>query len=207
MSWIAIIDYGMGNLRSVQKAIQKAGGDARIVAEPSGLAGASKFVLPGVGAFRDAIERLRSAGFDKPLIKAASDGTPLLGICLGLQLLFDISHEDGQHKGLGIIPGQVVRFKFDETAGPKLAVPHMGWNRIIWSGSCPFLAGLENGTYVYFCHSYYVVPADESVVCTRTGYGLNFVSSIRRDNLFAVQFHPEKSQSAGLQILKNFVAI
>ncbi|MBI5723864.1 MAG: imidazole glycerol phosphate synthase subunit HisH [Planctomycetes bacterium] len=207
MSWIAIIDYGMGNLRSVQKALQRAGGDARIIASPAGLAGAEKIVLPGVGAFRDAIGRLRSAGFDKPLIQAASGGAPFLGICLGLQLLFDVSFEDGRHAGLGIIPGQVVRFDFSSLVGQRLAVPHMGWNRISWNGSCPFLAGLEDGQYVYFCHSYYVVPRDEPVVCTKTEYGLNFTSSICRGNLFATQFHPEKSQSAGLQIMRNFVGL
>lgn len=203
---IAIVDYGMGNLRSVQKAIEKAGGDARIVARPADLANAQKVVLPGVGAFRDAIDRLHSLSLVEPLVKAARDGTPFLGICLGLQLLFDVSYEDGQYTGLGILPGKVVRFAFDNaTMGTSLRIPHMGWNQIRWNGDCPLFKGIESGAYVYFAHSYHVAPIDGSVTATTTDYGYAFTSSVWRGNLFGTQFHPEKSQAVGLRMLRNFV--
>jgi len=198
---IGIIDYEIGNLRSVQRAIQRVGGRASLVRTPGELARADKIVLPGVAAFGDAIDQLRSQKLVEPLIEAIRSGTPYLGFCLGLQLLFDVSHEDGTHQGLGIFPGQVVRFDLD-----SLAVPHMGWNQIFWRRAVPMLDGLENGDYVYFAHSYRVVPADDSVVATTTQYGDEFVSAVWRDNIFATQFHPEKSQAVGLKIMENFVA-
>lgn len=203
---IAVVDYGMGNLRSVQKALEKAGGDARIVHSPADLARADKIVLPGVGAFRDAIARLKASGMAEPLVAAARGGTPFMGICLGLQMLFEVSYEDGEHGGLGIFPGQVVRFDFAKLSqSPALRVPQMGWNQITWDRSIPLLAGVPEGAYVYFAHSYYVVPADQRVTATVTHYGYPYASAIWKDNVFATQFHPEKSQAVGLTILKNFV--
>lgn len=205
---IAIVDYGMGNLRSVQKALQRVGGDARIVSAPEELARATKIVLPGVGAFGEAMQRLRSQRLAEPLVRSAGDGTPFLAICLGLQLLFEVSHEGGEHAGLGVLAGQVVRFEFDpRQRGQDLPVPHMGWNALSWSRPCPILSGLQSGEYAYFAHSYHVVPREQAVVCTTTEYGRAFVSSVWRDNVFAAQFHPEKSQAAGLRMLENFVSL
>ena len=205
---IAIVDYGMGNLRSVAKALQRAGGDVRIVQTPSQLAGAEKVVLPGVGAFGQAMDRLRSRRLAVPLVRAADSGTPFLGICLGLQLLFDVSYEAAEHTGLGILAGKVVRFVFDpKVTGQDLSVPHMGWNSLHWSSRCPLFHGLNSGAYAYFAHSYYVVPLDSDVTCTATEYGYWFTSSIWRGNVFAVQFHPEKSQAVGLTMLENFVKL
>lgn len=197
---IAIIDYGMGNLRSVQKAFEKVGYAARITNEPDHLAQASKIVLPGVGAFEDAISELRRRNLVRPILAAIDAGKPFLGICLGLQLLFDTSYEGGRHQGLGVIPGEVVRFDLP----PGYKVPHMGWNELRIRRSAPLLSGLSDGTHAYFVHSYYVVPRDSDVIATETDYGVPFVSMIWRDNLMATQFHPEKSQSAGLTMLKNF---
>jgi len=203
---IAIVDYGMGNLRSVQKAVQRVGGDAQIVQTPAELARGQKIVLPGVGAFRDAVARLREQNLDEPILRAAREGTPLLGICLGLQMLFDVSYEDGEHLGLGLFPGKVVRFQFPPGAtGRAPRVPHMGWNQIRWDRPCPLLDGVDGGAFVYFAHSYHVVPVDAELTCTRTQYGCDFTSSVWRDNVFATQFHPEKSQAVGLKILENFV--
>jgi glutamine amidotransferase len=202
---IAIVDYGMGNLRSVQKGLERVGAQARIVTEPDEILRADKVVLPGVGAFRDAIAHLQERGFVEPLQEVIRAGRPFLGICLGLQLLFDVSYEDGEYAGLGVVPGRVVRFDFSgmpEAAGLK--VPHMGWNALEWTAPCPLLRGLESGEYFYFVHSYYVEPSDREVACGRCGYGFDFTAMIWRDNLFATQFHPEKSQRAGLAILQNF---
>jgi imidazole glycerol-phosphate synthase subunit HisH len=205
---IAIIDYGMGNLGSVHKALEKFAPDVRIVQSPRELARAEKIVLPGVGAFRDAIERLRASGMAEPIVSAVRDGTPLLGICLGLQMLFDVSYEDGEHRGLGIIPGKVLRFDFSNLpADRRLRVPQMGWNQIRWDRDVPILRGIGQDAYVYFCHSYYAAPADASVTATRTDYGIDYTSSVWRDNLYAVQFHPEKSQAVGLKMLENFVRL
>ncbi len=203
---IAIIDYGMGNLRSVAKAIERVGGQARIVAAPEEVDSAEKVILPGVGAFADAMEHLRQRGLVEAVTRAATDGRPMLGICLGLQLLFEVGYEDGEHRGLGVLGGEVVRFDFSALpAGHDLAIPHMGWNDLQWSGENPLLTGLQSGCHVYFVHSYHVVPADASVTATVTDYGYPFTSSIRRGNLFATQFHPEKSQTVGLKMLENFV--
>ena len=200
---IAIIDYGMGNLRSVQKAFEKVGHAALITSEPAEIRRASKVVLPGVGAFEDAIAELRRRKLVAPVLEAIDAQKPFLGICLGLQLLFDVSYENGRHEGLGVIPGEVVRF--DVPA--ELSVPHMGWNQLAIRRKAPILEGVEPGTYFYFVHSYYVVPRDAGVVATETDYPGPFCSMIWRDNLFATQFHPEKSQSAGLAMLANFASL
>jgi glutamine amidotransferase len=205
---IAVIDYGMGNLRSVQKALQRVGGDARLVRTPTALAEADKIVLPGVAAFGDAVAQLRAQGLVEPLVEAVRQGRPYLGFCLGLQLLLDVSYEDGQHTGLGILPGKVVRFEFDEKlSGQRLPIPHMGWNQVQVRRPCPMLDGIESGTFFYFAHSYHVVPIEADAVAATTEYGLEFVSAVWRDNVFATQFHPEKSQSAGLRVLENFVRL
>jgi imidazole glycerol-phosphate synthase subunit HisH len=200
---IAIIDYEMGNLRSVQKAFEHVGHTAVITSDPAVLADAEKIVLPGVGAFCDAIAALRQRKLVEPVRAAIEGGKPFLGICLGLQMLFDKGYEDGEHEGLGILPGEVVRFKVPA----EFKVPHMGWNQLRIRRRPPILNGIEDGAYFYFVHSYYVVPRDESVIATETEYSSPFCSSVWRDNLFAVQFHPEKSQTAGLQLLKNFAEI
>ena len=200
---ITIIDYGMGNLRSVQKAFEKLGVAARITSQPDEIASSERLVLPGVGAFRDAIAELKRLGLVDPIHAHIDSGRPFLGICLGLQLLFDVSYEDGEWEGLGVLPGKVVRF----AEMPGLKVPHMGWNRLLPVHPSPLLAHLPSDPYVYFVHSYYVVPEDESVIATKTDYGIDFVSSVRRGNLFATQFHPEKSQTLGLALLKNFAEV
>jgi imidazole glycerol-phosphate synthase subunit HisH len=203
LSMIAIIDYGMGNLRSVQKAFERAGHSATITNDPAVLADFQKIVLPGVGAFRDAIAALRDRQLVEPIRAAVSSGKPFLGICLGLQLLFDRSFEDGEYDGLGIIAGDVVRFEVP----PEFKVPHMGWNQLHFRRRPPIFSGVEEGAHFYFVHSYYVVPRDESVIATETDYAKPFCSSIWRDNLFATQFHPEKSQADGLRVLKNFAEL
>jgi glutamine amidotransferase len=200
---LAIIDYEMGNLRSVQKGFERVGHEAVITSDPAVLAAARKIVLPGVGAFRDAIAALRERGLVEPIRAAIVAGKPFLGICLGLQLLFDKSFEDGQHEGLGIVPGEVVKFNVP----PEFKVPHMGWNQLSFRRRPPIFAGVDEGAHFYFVHSYFVVPRDPSVVATETEYSQPFCSSIWRDNLFAVQFHPEKSQTSGLRLLKNFAEL
>ncbi len=197
---IAIIDYEMGNLRSVQKAFEKVGHPAVITSDPGVLAAADKVILPGVGAFEDAIAALRSRHLVQPIKEAISAGKPFLGICLGLQLLFDVGYEGGRHEGLGILPGEVVRFDLPH----EYKVPHMGWNRATIRNRPPILAGFDDAPHFYFVHSYYVVPKDSGVIATETDYGGPFCSMIWRDNLFATQFHPEKSQADGLRLLKNF---
>ncbi|MGA2616392.1 MAG: imidazole glycerol phosphate synthase subunit HisH [Thermoguttaceae bacterium] len=200
---IAIIDYGMGNLRSVQKAFEKVGHEAVVTSDAAVLARAAKVVLPGVGAFEDCMAELRSRGLVGPVRAAIDSGRPFLGICLGLQLLFDVSYENGRHPGLGVLRGEVLRFELP----PEYSVPHMGWNQLSIRRPVPLLAGLAEGTFVYFVHSYYVVPEDAEVVATETEYGLSFCSMIWRDNIFATQFHPEKSQADGLRILRNFAEL
>lgn len=200
---IQIIDYGMGNLRSVQKAFEKLGHAAAICTDPRALRDAERVVLPGVGAFRDAIAQVRHQGFVPPLVEHVESGRPLLGICLGLQLLFDVSYEDGEYEGLGVVPGQVVRF----TSEPGLKIPHMGWNGLDVQRPNVLLTGIDSGAHVYFVHSYYVEPRDEQVVAATTTHGRPFVSMIARGNLFATQFHPEKSQQVGLKLLQNFATL
>lgn len=197
---IAIIDYGMGNLRSVQKAIEHTGHETCITQKPADVRRAQGVILPGVGAMRPAMEKLQNLGFIDPIKEAIADRKPFLGICLGFQLLFEKSSEGGDVAGLGILEGTVERFD-----NKNLKVPHMGWNQIkINNPLCPIFNRVKNETNAYFCHSYYVKPKDTSLVVTVTEYGKPFASSIQRGNLFGVQFHPEKSQTVGLQILNNF---
>jgi glutamine amidotransferase len=203
MQSIVIVDYGMGNLRSVQKALEKVGHSALISSDPDQIAGAGKIIVPGVGAFQDAMVRLREADMVAPLVEHIRRGKPFLGICLGLQLLFSKSYEDGEFAGLDLFKGEVVRFP----DRPGLKVPHMGWNQIHIRRCPPVLADIADDTAFYFVHSYYVVPADHEVVATETDYPTPFTSMIWRDNVFATQFHPEKSQRAGLQILHNFATL
>jgi glutamine amidotransferase len=200
---IAIVDYGMGNLRSVQKGFERVGATASISRQPAELERCEKLVLPGVGAFRDCISEVRRLDLVEPIKSHIAAGKPFLGICLGLQLLFDVSFEDGEWPGLGIIPGKVVRFE----VRPELKVPHMGWNRVSTRRLTPLMLGVPNDEHFYFVHSYHVVPADTSVVAATTDYGIEFVSMIARDRLFATQFHPEKSQRHGLQLLANFASL
>ncbi len=202
---IVIIDYGMGNLRSVQKGLEKCGFSARVTDDPKVVENADKLVLPGVGAFKDCMRNLVDGGFVEPIHRHIEAGRPFLGICLGLQLLFSESEEFGAHRGLDVIPGKVVRFPEAMTvAGEELKVPHMGWNRIHLQKTPPDFQGVEEGSFVYFVHSYYVVPDNPEVIATTTEYGITFCSSIWKDNVVACQFHPEKSQQVGLKILKNF---
>jgi glutamine amidotransferase len=200
---LAIIDYQMGNLRSVQKGFEKVGHQAVVTSDPAVLAKASKVVLPGVGAFEDAISELRRRELIEPIRAAIASGKPFLGICLGLQLLFDVGYEGGRHEGLGILRGEVVRFDLPH----EFKVPHMGWNALRFRRRAPILDGLPDGAHCYFVHSYYVVPSDDTVVAAETEYAAPFCSMVWRDNLFATQFHPEKSQSDGLRILKNFAEL
>ena len=200
---IAIIDYEMGNLRSVQKAFERVGHQAVITSDPGMIADARKIVLPGVGAFRDAIAALRARKLVEPIRAAVAGGKPFLGICLGLQLIFDKSYEDGEHEGLGIVAGEVVRFRVPS----DYKVPHMGWNQLHFRRRPRVFDGIDNGAHFYFVHSYYVVPRDEGLIASETEYAEPFCSTIWRENLVAVQFHPEKSQSAGLRLLKNFAEL
>jgi glutamine amidotransferase len=200
---ILIVDYGLANLRSVQKAFEKVGASAVISADPNRLAEADKVVLPGVGAFRDAIARLREGGFVEPITDHIKQGRPFLGICLGLQLLFTTSYEDGVYQGLDLFPGEVVRFN----SVPGLKVPHMGWNQLRIRKPAPIFRDLPADPSVYFVHSYYVKPKDASIIATQTDYPTPFTSAIWIDNVMATQFHPEKSQRVGLAMLKNFAQL
>ena len=268
---IVVVDYGVGNLRNVYKALEAAGAAARVITTPDGLVGAAGIVLPGVGAFGDAAANLRAAGFEAPLLAAVAAGTPLLGICVGMQLLFDESEEMGRHRGLGIIPGRVVRFGSDlpprspslrgnltprppslrenltprppslsgkgednspplvgegsgerwhltpraddspplqgEGLGERLKIPQIGWNQLHHNGTDPLLAGVPDGAYAYFVHSYYCAPDDASHIVATTDYGIYYASVVRRGNVWGIQCHPEKSQAVGLRILRNFVKI
>jgi imidazole glycerol-phosphate synthase subunit HisH len=168
--------------------------------DPAQVQRASKVVLPGVGAFEDAVAELRRRGLVEPVLEAIHSGKPFLGICLGLQLLFDVSYENGRHEGLGVFPGEVVRFDIP----PEYSVPHMGWNQLAIRRRPPVLEGIADSTFFYFVHSYYVVPRDRGIIATETEYPSPFCSMIWRDNVFATQFHPEKSQADGLRVLKNF---
>ena len=202
---IAVIDYGMGNLRSVQKALEKTGHAALVTSSPQAIRNAYALVLPGVGAFRDCIRNLEELNLIDPIVQSVQSGKPFLGICLGLQVLFTESGEFGTTPGLNLIPGRVVRFAQRDTPGAeRLKIPHMGWNTIILRRRVPIFNGVEDGSFFYFVHSYYVIPDDTSAIATTTGYGIEFASSIQKDNIFACQFHPEKSQEVGLRLLKNF---
>ena len=202
---IAIIDYQMGNLRSVQKGFESVGHTAEITSDPNVLAKADKIVLPGVGGFGDAMHELRERGFVDPIRQVIEDRKPFLGICLGLQLLFDRGTEGGDFEGLGILPGTVEKFELPK----EFKVPHMGWNQARFTQRAPIFAGLEDGTHFYFVHSFYAVPSDAAVVAVESEYHEPFCAAIWDEsrNLFATQFHPEKSQADGLQILKNFAEL
>ncbi len=200
---IAIIDYGMGNLRSVQKAMERAGAQAKITQKAEDIAKAAKIILPGVGAMRPAMEKLDALGLIPAVRQAIDAGKPFLGICLGLQLLFEKSNEGGDVNGLGILKGKVERFS---SANQK--VPHMGWNQLkIKKPVNRLFKDIAPLSYAYFCHSYFVNPQDASLAAATTDYGVEFVSAIAVDNIYGVQFHPEKSQAVGLQILGNFNSI
>lgn len=205
---IAIVDYGMGNLRSVQKAVEKVGFTVEVTRSGAKIADAHGVILPGVGAFKDCMENLDHYKLIQPVLRAIAGGKPFLGICLGLQVLFTESQEFGNFPGLDVIKGTVVPFSH-RMADPDneksfLKIPHMGWNVIHKNGSPPLLKNIATESYFYFVHSYHVVPTDPAVVATTTDYGIDFVSSVYQDNIFATQFHPEKSQLPGLEILKNF---
>lgn len=202
---IAVIDYEMGNLRSVQKALERVGAEAVITRDPDVIADAAGAVLPGVGAFGMCMENVRHFGLVEPVRVFIASGRPFLGVCVGMQILFDESEEFGRVAGLGVLPGRVVRFAADPTGARK--VPQMGWNALTIRRRAPHLEGIRDGAEVYFVHSYYPVPADSSVVATTTEYGVEFASSVWKDNVFACQFHPEKSQQVGLKILANFAEL
>nr|MBC8264779.1 imidazole glycerol phosphate synthase subunit HisH [Anaerolineales bacterium] len=197
---IAIIDYGMGNLRSVERAFEYVGAEAVVTAHRETIEAASAVVLPGVGAFGKAMSNLERAGLTDVIRQVIAQGRPFLGICLGLQLLFEESDEMGQHRGLGVFGGQVKRFEID------LKVPQIGWNQIHIQRASPLLDGVADGSYAYFVHSYYVAPADREIVLATTDYEIDYASIIGQGNVFGIQFHPEKSQAVGLRILRNFTA-
>ncbi len=195
---LLLIDYGMGNLRSVSKALERVGFSVKVSSDPEEVKKAEVLVLPGVGAFRDAMENLKKLGLLKEILRHIEKGKPYMGICLGLQLLFERSYEFGETEGFGVLEGEVVLLP------PKVKVPHIGWNQLWRQKPSDLLNGIKEGEYFYFVHSYHVVPKRQDIVLTTTDYGIDFVSSIEYENIFAVQFHPEKSQKAGLRLLENF---
>jgi glutamine amidotransferase len=202
---IAVVDYGMGNLRSVHKALEKVGFTARVTSNPQQIRDASSIVLPGVGAFKDCILNLEKLNLIEPILQSVRSGKPFLGICLGLQVLFSESEEFGKTPGLDVIKGRVVHFSQDDSSPVnRLKIPHMGWNSLSLKKTIPIFDKIEDGSFFYFVHSYYVAPDNTAVTATTTRYGIEFTSSIQKDNIFACQFHPEKSQQVGLQLLKNF---
>jgi glutamine amidotransferase len=196
---IAIVDYGMGNLRSVEKGFLKVGADVSVTSKPRVVDDAHAIVLPGVGAFRDCMRNLKELSLIRPILKGIEKGKPYLGICLGLQVLFTESEEFGMSKGLDIFKGKVVRFPEN-----SLKVPHMGWNTVKIMRRPPILGNIKDEDFFYFVHSYYVLPGDKDLVATTTEYGVTFTSMVWRENIFATQFHPEKSQELGLRILRGF---
>ena len=198
---IVIVDYGMGNLRNVQKGFERVGVEAVLTRSKREIQKASAIVLPGVGAFKDCMANLEKRGLVDLLRQSIESGKPYLGICLGLQILFSESEEFGLHRGLDVVKGKVVKFKPD----PEHKVPHMGWNTVEVVKEIPLLQGIRSGEFFYFVHSYYVVPEDKACVATVTEYGEPFVSSISKGNVFATQFHPEKSHEMGLKILEDFI--
>jgi glutamine amidotransferase len=199
---IAVVDSGSGNLRSVARALERAGGDPVVTADPDAVRRADRLVVPGQGAFRDCVAGLAAGGLDAAVREAIAAGKPYLGICLGLQVLFDESQEHGLSRGLGILAGRVVRFP----ARPGLKVPHMGWNEVTARRDDPLLAGLAAPAYFYFVHSYHAIPADARLTALATDYGGEVCAAVRHENVFATQFHPEKSGAAGLALLARFVA-
>jgi len=204
---VVVVDYDSGNLRSVEKAIESLGARPTVTRDPARVRDAGALVLPGQGAFRDCMSKLEAFGLAGPVRDRIVEGVPFFGICVGYQLLFEESEEFGHCAGLGILRGRVVRFPENLCeAGERLKVPHMGWNRIWKRRDVPVLTPVEDGAYVYFVHSYYPVPEDSEVVATTTRYGVDFASSVARGNLFASQFHPEKSQRVGLAMLRGFLS-
>ena len=203
---IIVVDYGMGNLRSVSKALESLGASVRVSSDPKDVAAADKLILPGVGAFPAAMRELAARRLIDPVRAAIASGRPYLGICLGLQLLFEDSEEGEGAKGLGVLPGRVRRFALSGSSALK--VPHMGWNQVLRDqGECLLLQGIPDGSFFYFVHSYYADPADRAVSALTADYGAPFTAMVCRRNLYATQFHPEKSQAIGLQLLKNFIAL
>lgn len=201
---LAVIDYGAGNLRSVLHALYSLGvPDSCVVRTPHELQGASRIILPGVGAFGAGMDQLRAQSLVQPIQDAAAAGIPILGICLGMQFLFEISDELGSHEGLGLLKGRVTRFP----SQPGLKVPHMGWNQLASVRESPLIAGIAPGSYAYFVHSYYCAPDEDADLLLTSDYGFPFAAAVQRGNLYGVQFHPEKSQRTGLQILANFVEV
>ena len=201
---IAIIDYGMGNLRSVQKSFEAVGAKAIVTSDSKKILSARSVVLPGVGAFKACMDNLEKFDLIDTVKQSVQSGKPFLGICLGLQLLFSQAEEFGSVSGLGILKGKVVGFKDAPNSGDPLKIPHMGWNNVEVKPSHPLFDSVPNQSYFYFVHSYYVVPEDRATVATTTNYGIEFVSGIHHENIHAFQFHPEKSQQLGLTVLKNF---
>jgi glutamine amidotransferase len=204
---IAIVDYGMGNLRSVHKALERVGSDARVTSDPREVENASHLILPGVGAFRDCMRNLGEHNLLEPVIRSVESGKPFLGICLGLQLLFEESDEFGHHQGMGVLPGRVTRFPEDirdPENGQPLPIPHMGWNTVEIKKESPLFTGIKSDSFFYFVHSYYVIPRDPTDIAATTPYGIEFACAVQHDNIYAVQFHPEKSQEVGLRLLRNF---
>ncbi|MBP6822883.1 MAG: imidazole glycerol phosphate synthase subunit HisH [Acidobacteria bacterium] len=195
---IAIIDYGVGNLRSVEKAFTSQGIEAVVTSDEKILRSADKLVLPGVGAFKACMDGLKARGFDELVLEAAGAGKPIIGLCVGLQMMFDEGHEFGIHKGLGLMPGRVVKFP------DKLRVPHIGWNQVEFKRQHKVFTELPSQTFFYFVHSFYVEPSDQTCVLGETDYGMRYASICGQNNIVGVQFHPEKSQTAGLKLLKNF---
>ncbi len=200
---IAIVDYGVGNLRSAQKAFERCGHGAEVTRDADRIASAPGVVLPGVGAFGTCMDNLRGFALVEPVLDVIRRGTPFLGICVGMQLLFEESSEFGPLPGLGVLPGKIVRFPHDA----ERKVPHMGWNTLRVARRSPHLDGIDDGAYAYFVHSYYPVPADPALVATATPYGEEFASAVGRDHVFGTQFHPEKSQKTGLRLIANFVRL
>jgi len=203
---VAVVDYGAGNLRSVAKALARSGAEPCVTSDPEAVRRADAVVLPGVGAFADAVRRLDQAGLDDALRDSIAAGRPYLGLCLGLQLLFEESDEHGRTPGLCLLPGRVARFPERDAAGGKLRVPHIGWNEVRFAGSHPVLEQLPAADHFYFVHAYRALAADPADVVGRAEYGGEFASAVARENLFAVQFHPEKSQAAGRRLLDAWVA-
>ena len=197
---IAVVDYGMGNLRSVEKGFLKIGADVKVTSDPRIVDEAHAVVLPGVGAFKDCMRNLEEMSLSETVVRSIEKGKPYLGICLGLQVLFTESEEFGRSKGLDVFAGKVVRFPEN-----NLKVPHMGWNTIKIVNQSPVLNRIDDESFFYFVHSFYVLPDDEDIIATSTDYGVTFTSMIWKDNVFATQFHPEKSQELGLRILKGFI--
>jgi glutamine amidotransferase len=201
MKKVILIDAGTGNLRSVQKALESIGADVERTDDPKQVLSGERVVLPGVGAFGDFMSGLRSRGLESPVKEITQRGTPLLGICVGMQALFEVGEEMGQHAGLGLLPGRVMRFA--ESLSVK--VPHTGWNQAQVQNDARLFDQIETNAYLYFNHSYYCQPADPADIAAVTDYGINYACSVQHENIYGVQFHPEKSQAVGLQILKNFL--